>query len=131
MKPKILIMDDEEDILRYMAVMFASDYVVLTSSNPLEALRILNNNPGVVAVIADKDSRKKGGEPQDLEEVGIRFLQSVAQADPAALRILMSGRTSQYPLPKNLVHTFWQKPFPLREAVAELGEMLVATAGGS
>lgn len=121
---KILILEDDPHLREFMGIMFGSDYKVLTSPTPLEALKELENHPDIVAVIADKDGPKKEGLVSKAEEVGLTLLETVQRERPTIKRILMSGRYPDPPLPANFVHAFWPKPFEMGWSLEQLRSII-------
>ena len=53
-RPRILIVDDEEAILETMTFTFMDLYDVLTTSDPMKAISILEENDPVAVVITDQ-----------------------------------------------------------------------------
>ncbi len=119
---KVLIVDDEKELLELVATGLAHDFLVSTVSTGKEALEKLDEDPDIVAIIADKDKPREGSE--ELEEVGIRLLETVRKEHPTVKRILMSGRLPSPLMDKTLVHAFWAKPFLLSTSVLQLGKIL-------
>ena len=53
-RPRILIVDDEEAILETMTFTFMDLYEVLTTSDPTQALGIMEENTPIAVVITDQ-----------------------------------------------------------------------------
>lgn len=78
---RILFVDDEERILRSLALQFRREYEVLTESDPLRALQRLKSESVHVLV---SDQRMPG-------MTGAELLASAQQIAPQTLRILLTG----------------------------------------
>ena len=81
-RPRILIVDDEEAILETMTFTFMDLYDVLTTSDPKEALSILEENDPVAVVITDQ--RMPG-------MTGVELLKQVYERHPETVRIILTG----------------------------------------
>lgn len=84
-KQTILCVDDEIDNLDALERIFRAKYRVLRATSGPEALKILDQNPGVVTVIIT-DQRMPG-------MTGVEFLQVALEKSPASVRILLTGYT--------------------------------------
>ncbi|HKX45707.1 MAG TPA: response regulator [Planctomycetota bacterium] len=80
--PRILIVDDEEAILETMTFTFMDVYRVLTTSNPHEAVRLLDENAPVAVVITDQRMP---------EMTGVELLKKVYERHPDTVRIILTG----------------------------------------
>jgi DNA-binding NtrC family response regulator len=96
---KVLIVDDEEGILNALSRTLRGDgYTVWTTTDPLEAVRLLEGTEFAV-VISDYRMPRMTGE----ELMGV-----VRERYPNSTRVVMSGTD----IPRNgLVHHFFSKPF--------------------
>jgi PAS domain S-box-containing protein len=81
-RPKILIVDDEEAILETMTFTFMDLYEVLTTSDPKQALQILEENAPVAVVITDQ--RMPG-------MTGVELLRQTCERFPETIRIILTG----------------------------------------
>jgi len=81
-RPRILVVDDEEAILETMAFTFEDDYEVLTSASPREALALLQREGPVAVVISDQRMP---------EMTGVEFLARVFSLHPTTVRIILTG----------------------------------------
>jgi CheY-like chemotaxis protein len=81
-RARILIVDDEEPILETMSFTFEDDYDVLTAKNARDALRILEEQGPVAAVITDQRMP---------EMTGVEFLARVCERHPSTTRIILTG----------------------------------------
>ena len=81
-RPRILIVDDEEAILETMTFTFMDLYDVLTTSDPKEAISILEENEPVAVVITDQ--RMPG-------LTGVELLKQVYERFPETVRIILTG----------------------------------------
>lgn len=90
MRPKILLVDDEEAILKHMRSALASDYTVFTASSAGDAMRIYEENrPPVITV----DLALNPQNPADL--AGIRVLEEVLARDPSTRAIVLTGQNNE------------------------------------
>lgn len=78
---RILFVDDEERILRSLAMQFRRQYEVLTESDPLRALERLRSEP-VQIIVSDQRMPQMGGAD---------FLARASEIVPHSLRILLTG----------------------------------------
>ena len=81
-RPRILIVDDEEAILETMTFTFMDLYEVLTTSDPAQALEILEENQPVAVVITDQ--RMPG-------MTGVELLRETYERFPETVRIILTG----------------------------------------
>lgn len=84
-KQTILCVDDENDNLDALERIFRSKYSVLRSTSGEEALKILDQNPGKIAVIIT-DQRMP-------EMTGVQFLEKSIEKHKDCVRILLTGYT--------------------------------------
>ncbi|MDX5373248.1 MAG: response regulator [Pseudomonadaceae bacterium] len=82
---RVLFVDDEERILRSLALQFRRDYQVLVESDPLRALERLRREPVQVIVSDQRMPQMSGAE----------LLARARELQPAALRILLTGYSDQ------------------------------------
>ncbi|SDU26136.1 response regulator [Halopseudomonas salegens] len=78
---RIMFVDDEERILRSLALQFRRHYQVLTESNPLRALQRLQQEP-VDIIVSDQRMPQMSGS---------QLLAQVQERYPQTLRILLTG----------------------------------------
>ena len=81
-RPRILIVDDEEAILETMTFTFMDLYEVLTTSDPTQALQIMEENQPIAVVITDQ--RMPG-------MTGVELLSETYQRFPETVRIILTG----------------------------------------
>lgn len=81
-RPRILIVDDEEAILETMTFTFMDLYEVLTTSDPTQALQIMEDNQPIAVVITDQ--RMPG-------MTGVELLSETYQRFPETVRIILTG----------------------------------------
>ncbi|MCR9094576.1 MAG: response regulator [bacterium] len=81
-RPRILIVDDEEAILETMTFTFMDLYEVLTTSDPTQALGIMEDNSPIAVVITDQ--RMPG-------MTGVELLREVYERYPETIRIILTG----------------------------------------
>lgn len=80
-KPTILLVDDEERILRSLRMLFFMQYNVRMTTDPHEALRILSDEK-VHVIISDQRMPVM---------LGAELLRQAREASPATMRILLTG----------------------------------------
>jgi len=80
-KPTLLLIDDEERILRSLRMLFFSGYNVRMTTDPHEALRILRDERVHVIVSDQRMPVMNGSE----------LLRKAREASPATMRILLTG----------------------------------------
>ena len=81
-RPRILIVDDEEAILETMTFTFMDLYEVLTTSDPTQALEIMEENAPIAVVITDQ--RMPG-------MTGVELLREIYERHPETVRIILTG----------------------------------------
>ena len=81
-RPKILIVDDEEAILETMTFTFMDLYEVLTTSDPTQAIGIMEENAPIAVVITDQ--RMPG-------MTGVELLSETYERFPETIRIILTG----------------------------------------
>jgi DNA-binding NtrC family response regulator len=87
---RLLIVDDENDMLDFLERVFRRDFEVLRAHSVEEAEQILYGTPGgpttaaapVDVVITDRRMPKRGG---------LELLESVAERHPGTARVLLTG----------------------------------------
>lgn len=84
-KPTILCVDDEKDNIEALERLFRKKFNVLKATSAKEALHILDENLGPVAVIIT-DQRMP-------EMTGVEFLEKTLGTHPDTLRMLLTGYT--------------------------------------
>ncbi len=81
-KPKMLVVDDEPQILESLSQLFESEFNVLTATDGAIGLSLIQHNPDTAIVISDQ--RMPGMK-------GVEFLKNVKQFSPDSMRILLTG----------------------------------------
>ncbi len=85
MQRTILIVDDEENIVRALKRLLRQDsYIILTANSGEDGLNILNEHPDVGVIISDQRMPQMSG---------VEFLNKVKQRFPDNVRIVLSGYT--------------------------------------
>jgi serine/threonine-protein kinase len=80
-KPSLLLVDDEERILRSLAMLFRGQYQVQATTDAREALRLLERGPVHVVVSDQKMPVMRGAD----------LLREVKERSPNTMRILLTG----------------------------------------
>ncbi|AXQ28455.1 response regulator [Solimonas sp. K1W22B-7] len=80
-KPTLLLIDDEERILRSLAMLFRGDYRLHTTTDPHEALAIIGREPVHVIVSDQRMPIMRGAE----------LLRQVREKSPNTMRLLLTG----------------------------------------
>lgn len=86
MKPKILLVDDEDQLLAQMRWVLDADYEILTATNERDALNAFAAERPSVAVVDLSLNRAK---PLDLG--GLRLIEKFLEQDPATRIIVVTG----------------------------------------
>jgi DNA-binding NtrC family response regulator len=81
MKPRLLFVDDEERIVRVLEALFRSEFDVVTTTHPIEALELTKTNNFQVIV---SDQRMP-------DMLGVDLLSRVKMLSPNSVRILLTG----------------------------------------
>lgn len=81
-KPKMLLVDDEPEVLESLCQLFDSEFQVLTAPDGQTALTLLQHHLDVAIVISDQ--RMPGMK-------GVELLRNVKQIAPNSMRILLTG----------------------------------------
>jgi DNA-binding NtrC family response regulator len=116
MKPRMLIVDDEPDMLDFMARVFRSEYQVVRASSGEDALRELGRTRFTVVVTDHKMPHM----------TGVELLERVGQRQPYLVKVLLSGFTDVPDIERAMdragIHNYAVKPIDsekLRAAVKE------------
>jgi len=110
-RPRLLVVDDEHDILDFVERVFRRDYLVERASSVEEALPLLER--GVVdVIISDRRMPHQSGE---------QLLSRAAALQPAALRILLTGY-SEETAASEAVDAWLHKPVDAEELTAAVAE---------
>ncbi|MBL6749674.1 MAG: response regulator [Nevskia sp.] len=80
-KPALLLVDDEERILRSLAMLFRAQYRVHSTVNPQEALELVAREPVHVVISDQKMPLMRGAD----------LLREVKERSPKTMRILLTG----------------------------------------
>lgn len=106
--PRVLLVDDQIQILDALAVHLRDEYQVFTALNGEAALERLQELNGVAVIVSDM--RMPGMD-------GITLLQRVMQRYPQTTRILLTGEPGQVSIAKAIneghIYRFLTKPCPL------------------
>ncbi|SRR6266568_4903896 len=116
MKPRLLIVDDEPDMLDFLERVFRGEYTVTRASSAEEALEELSRHKFALVVTDQKMPHITGVEL--LERIGERY--------PSLVKVLLSGFTEvpeiQRAVERGGIHNYVVKPVDsekLRAAVKE------------
>jgi len=110
-RPRLLVVDDEHDILDFVERVFRRDYLVERASSVEEALPLLEH--GVVdVIISDRRMPHQSGE---------QLLSRAAALQPAALRILLTGYSEETTASES-VDAWLHKPVDAEELTAAVAE---------
>jgi two-component system response regulator HupR/HoxA len=105
----LLIVDDEKEILRSLALTFADDYKVFTASSGAEALHLLQAHD-IALIIADQRMPAM---------TGVDLFEQVLRINPAIIRIILTGYTDTASLieaiNKGHIYQFITKPWERQE----------------
>jgi DNA-binding NtrC family response regulator len=81
MPPRLLIVDDEPDMLDFLDRVFRRDYEVLRAQSVDEALRALEGGP-IDIIVTDRRMPRRSG---------LELLEIAAKQQPSAVRVLLTG----------------------------------------
>jgi CheY-like chemotaxis protein len=81
-RPRILVVDDEEAILETMAFTFEDEYEVFTSTDARRALDILDENAPIAVVLSDQRMPNMSG---------VEFVTEVCRRHPTTVRMILTG----------------------------------------
>ncbi len=108
-KPKVLYLDDDTSNLVSFRANFRDQFEVFTSSDPVEAYNIINDQ-NIQIVITDHNMPSMSG---------VEFLESISRDYPQVQRILLTGYTELVPvmeaINKGQVFRILTKPFNMKE----------------
>ncbi len=82
MSQRLLIVDDEQDMLDFLERVFRRDYEVRRAQSVEEAERVLAEGTGYDVVITDRRMPRRSG---------LELLEIVSRACPKAVRVLLTG----------------------------------------
>jgi len=82
LRPRILVVDDEEAILETMTFTFEDDYEVFTSTDARRALELLEEKDPVSVVLSDQRMPNMSG---------VEFLREASKRHPATVRMILTG----------------------------------------
>jgi adenylate cyclase len=116
MKPRLLIVDDEPDMLDFLERVFRADYTIVRASSADDALEELGKHKFALVITDQKMPHTTGVEL--LERIGDRY--------PQLVKVLLSGFTEvpeiQRAVERGGIHNYVVKPVDsekLRAAVEE------------
>jgi len=89
-KPKILLVDDEENILKQMRWSLESDYEVLTTADESDAMSIFESEKPAVVTL---DLSLNPHDPADLG--GMRLLEQMLSKEPTTRAIVVTGNDDE------------------------------------
>jgi signal transduction histidine kinase len=105
-RPEILVVDDEENVLKALRRILSDEYVVHTASSGKEALDAMRNNPNISLIISDQRMPVMSG---------TEFLNQSIHIKPDAIRIILTGYTDVKDLIDSInsgrVFQYLTKPF--------------------
>src|SRR5262245_36172777 len=106
---RVLVVDDEEDILRTFALNYRQDFDLLTTTRPRDALALLEEHPVAVLVT---DQRMP-------EMTGLELVRQALEARPGLVPILLTGYTDVEALVSAInlrrIFRYLPKPWDRRE----------------
>jgi response regulator RpfG family c-di-GMP phosphodiesterase len=115
-KPTVLLIDDEERILRSLKIMLRADYKILSTSNPHEALDLLKNQT-VHVIISDQRMP---------EMLGIELLRQARDISPNSMRLLLTGYSDLNAIIGSInegeIYRFISKPWQQEELLKTVKE---------
>ncbi len=125
MKPKLLIVDDEPDMLDFLERVFRSEYEVVRANGAEEALQVLAAQRIDVLVT---DQKMPGVS-------GVELLERIADSQPQLVKVLLSGFTDvpqiQRAVDRCGIHAYVVKPVDSERLHEALAEAIAVKAGRS
>ncbi len=116
MKEKILLVDDDENLLQALTRHLRKHFDVVTATDAVRALEILDENPDFPVIVADLNMPGMDG---------IDFFIKAKEHHPNVIRIMLSGNIdftqSVRAVNEGNVYRFLSKPFPAKKLVQVLG----------
>lgn len=113
MKPKILLVDDEDQLLAQMRWILDADYEILTATNERDALNAFAAEQPSVAVV---DLSLNRASPLDLG--GLRLIEKFLEQDPATRIIVVTGNeddTNALQAVRMGAYDYYSKPIRLAD----------------
>jgi len=118
-KEKILIVDDEEDLVKMLQnILKRQGYDVIVATDSVEALRIFRDHPGIDLVITDQTMPKI---------TGTQLAQEIHAMSPSIPVILCTGFAEELNIDKVSypgIRKFFVKPFTIRKIAEGIREVL-------
>lgn len=119
-KPCLLLVDDEERILRSLAMLFRAHYDVVATTDGVEALKVVRSRP-VHVVVSD----------QRMPAItGVDLLRQIRDHSPRTMRILLTGYADLAAVEASVndgeIFRFLEKPWDalkLQDAVAQAADI--------
>ena len=105
-KPKILCVDDEEEVLNSLERLLRHDFEVTTCNNPTQALELFEKSPNFAIVLSDYRMPELNG---------VELLTKIKQMNPTTVRAILSGQMDVNDIAKAInraeIHRFILKPW--------------------
>lgn len=115
-KPTVLLIDDEERILRSLKMILRSDYRVLSTTEPQQALEYLRQE-NVHVIISDQRMP---------EMLGIELLRQAKEISPNTMRLLLTGYSDLNAIIGSInegeIYRFISKPWQQEELLSTVEE---------
>ena len=119
MLKKVLYIDDELINLQLFEIHFEDAYQVRTTSDPLEGLRIINEEPDIAAVVSDYKMPKMDG---------IELIKKAVELHPNMIFFVISGfdlnKEIKDLIDSGTVKEYFRKPFDLEIMEERLDRIL-------
>jgi response regulator RpfG family c-di-GMP phosphodiesterase len=81
-RPKILVVDDDADVLESLVELLRREYEVLGTADPTEALAVLERDREIALILSDQRMPDK---------TGVELLADAAEVSPETVRMLLTG----------------------------------------
>ena len=81
-RPKVLVVDDDADVLESLVELLRRDYEVIGTTDPSEALAVLKRDREIALLLSDQ--RMPG-------KTGVELLAEAAESSPETVRMLFTG----------------------------------------
>ncbi len=106
MKPKLLCLDDEVNVLEALERLLKSEFKILTATHPSQALSLIKNNLDLSVILSDFRMPEMNG---------VEFLNQAKTLAPLAARVVLSGQMDTKEIGEAInraeIHRFILKPW--------------------
>ncbi len=116
---KVLYVDDEPINTKLFEINFKNKFLVLTAENGMQALEVLETNPGVNIVLSDMKMPVMSG---------IEFIEKAKEIYPNKKFFILTGfevsKEIQLAINKGLIVKYFRKPLNMKEIELSIREVV-------